>query len=149
MRKKTFFSGNVLIAAPREFVFNFLTDFNNNVKWIERLEEIDTAPPEGGIVGTEIKQSILIHGNTWLTEGKVIECRNNEYLKIRLGDSKEKIYLEYTLVESKYSNTILSETGTLLAGTTFHRWLSGFSKNILQKRLDKFKEVVEEAYRDR
>lgn len=147
MRKKTFFSGNIVIKAPRKFVFNFLTDFDNNVKWVERLKEEDISPPEGGMVGTEIKQSILIHGNTWHYEGKVVECREEEYLKIHLGDKKEKIELEYTLTENEYSNTLLNETGTILEGTLLHRWLTGFNKSTLQERLDKFKEVVEEEYR--
>jgi len=149
MRKKTFFSGNIVITAPREFVFNFLTDFDNNVKWVERLKEEDVNPPEGGVVGTEIKQSILIRGNTWHYEGKVTECRENEYLKIHLGDKKEQIELEYTLTADKYSNTLLNETGVILEGTALHRWLTGFDKSTLQKRLDKFKEVVEEEYRMR
>jgi len=147
MRKKTFFSGNIVIKAPIKFVFNFLTDFDNNVKWVERLKEEDISPPEGGMVGTEIKQSILIHGNTWHYEGKVVECREEEYLKILLGDKKEKIELEYTLTESNPSNTLLNETGTIVEGTFLHRWLTGFNKSTLQERLDKFKEVVEEEYR--
>ena len=40
MGKKTFFSWNIVIAAPREFVFNFLTDFDNNVKWVFLLSDI-------------------------------------------------------------------------------------------------------------
>ncbi|GLI57955.1 hypothetical protein PM10SUCC1_34690 [Propionigenium maris DSM 9537] len=149
MRKKTFFSGNIVIAAPREFVFNFLTDFDNNVKWVDRLKEEDITPPEGGMVGTEIKQSIVIHGHTWHYEGKVIECREGEYLKIDLGDKKEKIQLEYTLTDDEYSKTLLNETGTIVEGTLIHRWLTGFDKSTLQKRLDKFKEVVEEEYKMR
>lgn len=146
MRKKTFFSGNIIIAAPREFVFNFLTDFDNNVKWVERLKEVDTKPLDGGMIGTDIKQSISIHGYTWHYEGKVTECKKNDYLKINLGDVKEKIELEYTLTDDQYSNTLLNETGTILEGTSIYRWITGFDKNTLQKRLDKFKEVVEKEY---
>ena len=55
MRKKTFFSGNIKIVAPREFVFQYLSDFDKNVNWIKGLkEEVDIAPPDGGLAGTQI-----------------------------------------------------------------------------------------------
>ena len=55
--------------------------------------------------------------------------------------------LDYTLTEDEYSNTILTETGSILEGSLVHRWLSGFDKGTLQRRLEKLKEVVEEEYK--
>ena len=147
MKEKTFFSETIKIDAPRDFVFKFLSDFSENVKWIEGLRDAEVTPAKGEIVGTHLKESIISHGHKWEYEEDVIECTEGEYLKINLGDKKEKIILDYTLIDGDYDDTLLTETATILEGSIIHRWFSGFDRFTLQKRLAKFKEVVEEKHK--
>jgi len=146
MVEKTFFSETISINAPKSFIFNFLSDFSENVKWVDGLKEEDVTPGKGEIKGTQIKETIVIHGHKWEYLEEVVECKDGEYLKINLGDKKEKIILDYTFTDGEYSNTLLTETATIIEGSLIHRWLSGFDKFTLQKRLAKFKDVVEKEY---
>ena len=57
--------------------------------------------------------------------------------------------LDYTFTDGDYNDTLLTETATILEGSLIHRWLTGFERFTLQKRLTKFKEVVEEEYKSK
>ena len=80
MVEKTFFSETIKIEAPRDFVFKFLSDFSENVKWVEGLRDAEVTPAKGEILGTHLKESVLIHGHKWEYEGDVTECRDGKYL---------------------------------------------------------------------
>lgn len=148
MVEKTFFSETLTVNVPRRFVFNFLSDFNKNVRWVQGLQEEDVVMEKGEMIGAKITETIKIHGHTWECRGKVVDFRDGEYLKIHLGDDKEIIILDYTLVDGNYGETLLTETATIREGSLIHRWITGFDKHTLTKRLAKFKEVVEEEYKN-
>lgn len=147
MVEKTFFSETVKIEAPRNFVFNFLTDFSEKAKWVEGLKVEDVSPNEGNKIGTHIRETVAVHGHTWEYKGEITDYKKDEYLKMDIGDEKENIKLDYTLTDGDYDGTLLTETATIIEGSLIHRWLTGFEKRTLQKRLLKFKEVVEDEYK--
>ena len=145
MVEKTFFSDTLKIEAPISFVFNFLTDFSERERWVVGLVTEDISPVKGEIVGTEIREVVNIHGHKWECKATITECRKDQYLKMILEDDKEKITLDYTLTEGN-NYTLITETATIIEGSTLHRLLTGQEKHTLDKRLHKFKEVVEDKY---
>ena len=148
MKKKFFFSGSVVIEVPRKFLFDFLANFDKNIRWIEESVKEDSTINEYVLERRNVKQNILIHGSIWHYKKKYFEFRGDEYLKVHLVSKKEKIELEYILTNKEYSKTLLMEAGIIVTeGTSIHKWLTGFNKSTMQKRLQNFKEAVEKEYK--
>ena len=145
MVENTFFSDTLKIQAPKEYIFDFLMDFSERGRWIEGLEVEEITPAREGKVGTVIREVIHIFGHRWECTTTITEVRDNEYLKMKLEDDKENIIIDYTLTGEK-GHTLLTETATIVEGSTIHRLITGQERHTLDKRLHKLKEVVEEDY---
>lgn len=136
------------IAAPREKVFELLSDDEKMKQWIPEL--VANVYPNGkninDPVGTKFIQKLKEGGRTQAYEGEVITYKLNDHLGIRLGNHAFSVDVHYRL-HAEGAATKLEYSCAVEYKGWFYRMIGkmffGFMRKMSNKQMDRLKELAE------
>lgn len=141
----------VSINAPKEKVWEVITNIENAAESISGIEEVEILEkPESGLVGLKWKETRIMFGKTATEVMWITEAVENDYYKTR-AESHGSIYTSTISVEEKEGVSILSmefgakmvTLGAKIMGTLMMPFFKGATRKALQKDLDDIKARVE------
>jgi hypothetical protein len=139
---------DIVIESPKDFVFKFIADYTNDIKWREGVIEMECSTKENISVGTNTRETMKLWGKTYTTIARVTEYA--PYNKIAFRSITGKIPIHgYRLVESAggysrfiYSLTIEFKGLSLLLAPLMIRMY----KKKIRRDLLKLKSILEPEY---
>lgn len=137
------------IDAPIETVFDLIDNPEKSKLWMEGLEDTTYTSDDTKAMGagTTFKQRIREGAQVVEYDGEITHYRKPEYLAMHIGDGNFTMHVEYKLVPL--------DSGTRLHYASegeVHTWYgqvmealySWFTKRIIDRHLDKLKQMAED-----
>lgn len=141
----------IVINAPQDFVFGFISDYSNDVKWREGVTGMKCSTKENIFVGTRTRETMKLWGRPYTTIARVTEYE--PYNKIAFRSVTGKIPVHgYRLVEDAggYSRFIYSLTIELTGlAVLLSPVLASMYKKRIKVDLQKLKSLLEAEYSDK
>ncbi len=141
----------VEIAAPKEVVFQYLTDPAKIQKWSGGKAQIRPLTDEGHKEGAQTHISLVYGGMRLEIESEVLETLLNERLITELSSTQMTARSDFQLEESDGSTLLNHSFQVTPLGMS--RLYAPFSRQQLQAELDSglrnLKQVIEDEYRQR
>lgn len=141
----------IVINASREFVFGFVSDYSNDVKWREGVIGMKCSTKENIFLGTRTRETMKFLGRTFITVARVTEY--SPFTKIAFRSTTGKIpvygYRQIDGVEgySKFTYSLTIELSGITA--LFNPLLTSIYKKRIQQDLIKLKSIIEKIYNDK
>ena len=143
------FKNRTTIAAPKEVVFQYLTDPAKIEKWSARVAQVKPLTEGGHKEGAKSHISVVVSGWRMEIDSEVIETILNERLITALTSPQMDARSDFQLEQSD-GFTILNHS-FLISPKGMSRILAQFSGQQLQARLDsgleQLKQIIEDEYR--
>lgn len=131
VRKMKSIQTEIIINAPKEKVWQVLTDFQNYSTWNSFIVSIEGEAKEG----TKLKNTMILEGDKNIFKPKILKVIPNEYLewlgKAPLGVFKGKHYFKLESINANQTK--------LTHGEHFSGWLRG----MIMKKIGK---ATQEAF---
>lgn len=139
------------INAPKDTVWQVITDWENCDKWIEGIEKVEILnKPEAGLVGLKWRETRTMMGKTATEDMWITEVKDKEYYDVR-AESHGMVYLTRMELIEDGNGCILrwdfggeaQSTGTKIFGALLGWMFKGATKKALAKDLVNIKDHAE------
>ncbi len=138
----------IVINASREFVFGFVSDYTNDLKWREGVIGMKCSTKENIFLGTRTRETMKFLGSTFITVARVTEYSPFTKIAFRSVAGKFPVhgYRQIDGVEgySKFTYSLTIELSGF--AKIFNPLLKSIYKKRIQRDLVKLKSILEPAY---
>lgn len=138
----------IIINAPKDFVFKFISDYTNDVKWREGVVGMKCSTKENIFVGTRTRETMKFLGKTYTTIARVTEYTPFNRIAFRSVTGKIPVH-GFRLVEDAggYSRFVYSLTIELNGlSLLISPLLTSIYKSRINRDLKKLKSILESEY---
>ncbi len=144
----TFLEFEVLVDAPRDFIFPYIASYEKNKNWIDGLqyEKVIDVPKDGGMLGTKFIQKITAYGISSEYKGVVTAYKENELFSIELWNENIMFYIEYIL-EDRGSETYIRNRIWISNKKFSSKLLNVFNRRKFKNQIENLKALSEKEYK--
>ncbi|QQS35621.1 MAG: SRPBCC family protein [Ignavibacteriales bacterium] len=138
----------IMINAPANFVFGFISDYSNDVKWREGVIDMKCSTRDNIFIGTRTRETMKMLGRNFITVARVTEYSPYNRIAFRSVVSEVPVNGYRELKDVNGSTNFTYSLSLELRGV--YKLFSPFIVSMYSKRvkrdLEKLKMILDEEY---